>query len=41
MKAIFETYKDNEKTDTIKEEIDAKVEALQTKHKAELTTLLS
>ncbi len=40
-KAIFDTYKDSEKTDAIQEEIDAKMEALQTKHKAELTTLLN
>jgi uncharacterized protein YsxB (DUF464 family) len=41
MKAIMDSYKDVTKTDAVNAEIKAKIEALQTKHKAQLTTLLS
>lgn len=41
MKAIMDSYKDIERTDAINAEIKAKIEALQIKHKADITTLLS
>jgi hypothetical protein len=41
MKIIMDNYKDVEKTDAVNTEIKTKMEALQTKHKADLTTLLS